>query len=278
MRVAALTMAYNEPLWAPAWARHYAAQVGVEHCYLLDHGSSDGSTSGLGVHVHWMPRSPLDEDARAAVVAGHASRLLQTYDAVVHSDVDELALADPARYVDLRAFAAASPHPVVTAIGLDLQHLPDEEPTLDARLPLGAQRAWVRFSAAMCKPVFIRHPVRWRPGFHGCDAAPVFGGLYLVHLRYADLGHGLLRLARTRGQEFADPAANPHQRVPDREFEGMVRAIAALPRRAATFDPAHAPLRPWLERLQAGWDVGDPMLSLAGDALWRLPRRFRERL
>ena len=278
MRVAALTMAYNEPLWAPVWARHYARQVGAEHCHLLDHGSSDGSTGGLGVHVHRLARSPLDEELRAALVAEHARRLLQTYDAVVHSDVDELVFADPARHADLVAFAASTPHAVVTAIGLDLQHLPDEEAALDARRPLGGQRAWVRFSAAMCKPVFIRHPVRWRPGFHGCDAPPVFDRLHLVHLRYADLGHGLRRLARTRGQAFADPAANPHQRVPDGVFEAMVRAIATLPRRAATLDPGHAPLRPWLARLQAGWGAGDPMLSLAGDTLWRLPRRFRERL
>ena len=36
MRVAALTMAYNEPVWAKVWARHYAGQLGAEHCTILD--------------------------------------------------------------------------------------------------------------------------------------------------------------------------------------------------------------------------------------------------
>ena len=51
MRVAALTMMHNETVWAPVWARHYAREVGAENCLVLDHGSTDGSTDGLGVHV-----------------------------------------------------------------------------------------------------------------------------------------------------------------------------------------------------------------------------------
>jgi len=51
MRVAALTMAYNEPVWAGVWARHYAGQLGAEHCTILDHGSDDGSADNLPVRV-----------------------------------------------------------------------------------------------------------------------------------------------------------------------------------------------------------------------------------
>ena len=51
MRLAALTMAYNEPVWAAVWARFYARQVGAENCFLLDHGSDDGSTEKLGIRV-----------------------------------------------------------------------------------------------------------------------------------------------------------------------------------------------------------------------------------
>ena len=58
----------------------------------------------------------------------------------------------------------------MTAIGLDVQHLPDEEAALDPRAPFGRQRQWVRFSAAMCKPALVRRAVHWAPGFHCCDA------------------------------------------------------------------------------------------------------------
>ena len=280
MRIAAVTMAYNEPVWAPAWARHYAAQVGAEHCILLDHGTDDGSTEGLPVPVRRLPRSPLDDAWRVSQVAAVAAELLQRYDAVIHTDADELLLADPALYPDLRAYAAAVPHPVVTAIGLDVQHLPDEEAALDPLAPFGPQREWVRFSAAMCKPALVRRPVAWSPGFHCCDAPLVTDRLYLLHMRYADLGLGLRRLARTRGQAFSSPDIAGHQRVPDAAFAGMVRAIAGLPRRDAKLEPDGAPLLHWLDRLRASRaererDEYKLDLSLSGDELWRLPPCFR---
>ncbi len=275
MRVAALTMAYNEPVWARVWARYYARQVGAAHCYLLDHGSDDGSTDGLALNVEWLGRSPLDEVARAALVSERAAALLQSYDAVVHSDVDELVVAAPERYSDLVAFAGAAAEPVVTTAGLDLQHLPDSERALDPKRPLGGQRRWVRFSAAMCKPAFIRREVAWEPGFHGCDAPMVVGDLFLIHLRYADLPLGLRRLARTRGQAFADAEVNPHQRVSDAEFAGMMRGIAALPAERFVLDCGCLPLAGWLGEVKHAREAGAPALTLAGDRLWSLPDRVR---
>ena len=274
MRVAALTMVYNEPLWARAWVRHYTRQVGAVDCLVLDHGSTDGSTDGLGVAVERLRRSALDEDARAALISERVRDLLRRYDAVVHTDSDELLVADPVRYRDLREYAAVAPA-VATAIGLDVQHLPDEEPALDAARPLGAQRRWVRFSAAMCKPALVRTHVQWRPGFHTCDAAREMGSLYLLHLRYADLRAGLSRLSRTRAQVFARPDTNLHQRVSDDAFEGMMREIGRLRKVEGDLRPDGPLLAPWLDRMQAGWARGDDQLSLAGDVLWPLPEYIR---
>lgn len=275
MRLAAVTMAYNEPVWAGVWARFYSRQVGAENCFLLDHGSDDGSTEGLEVHVERMARSALDENARATTVSAVVAELLRSYDAVVHSDVDELVLADPSRYRDLLEFAEAVPGLVVTAAGLDVQHLPGEEPPLDVRRPIGEQRHWVRFSAAMCKPSFVRRPVRWMPGFHRCDAEMAVDGLYLLHLRYADLGLGLQRLGRTRSQSFSTPETNPHQRVSDDDFAAMIGAIAQLPRESAPFAMAEDPLATWLACVKAAQEDGEPWLTIAGDRLWEIPARWR---
>ncbi len=276
MRLAALTMAYNEPVWAGTWARFYARQVGAANCFLLDHGSDDGSTEGLGIHVERLARSALDEDARAATVSAVTRELLRVYDAVVHSDVDELVVADPRVHRDLLAYAEASAAEVVTAVGFDVQHLPGEEPPLVSGRPIGEQRHWVRFSAAMCKPSFVRRPVAWSAGFHTCDAPTVTDGLYLFHLRYADLGLGLRRLERTRGLSFAHPEINPHQRVSDEDFAVMLGSIAQLPREAIPFEMAPGPLAAWLERTRAAQaEGGGAWLTLAGDRLWELPDAYR---
>ncbi len=280
MRVAALTMSYNEPVWAKVWAKHYAGQLGAEHCTLLDHGSDDGSADGLPVRVRRLKRSALSEAWRVAVVAEEVKSLLRHYDAVIYTDADELLVADPLHHAGLREFAAAMAEPVVTAIGLDLQHIPDLEPALDTAQPVGAQREWVRFSAALCKPVLVRRAVEWAPGFHCCDAPMVLDRLYLLHMRYADLGAGLRRLERTRTQAVVGPAGFEHQRVPNADFEAMMRAVAGLPRQEGTLDPWLAPLSEWLDRLRASRVTREEQvykldLGLSGDVLWRLTPKIR---
>ena len=276
MRVAALTMSYNEPVWAQVWARHYAGQVGAENCFLMDHGSDDGSADGLNVHVERLARSALDEDVRAAQVGARVAALLKTYDAVVHTDVDELVIADPRRFSNLRSFAASQTGEVVTAVGLDVQHLAAEEAALDVGRPIGRQRGWVRFSAAMCKPVFVRRAVRWVPGFHSCDAAMQTGGLFLFHLRYADLQLGLRRLERTRGQAFASADIALHQRVSGRNFEDMMAAIAQLPRATVPFDTEAGAMADWVSSMVRTQRDGGAWLSMSGDQLWSLPQGFTQ--
>jgi hypothetical protein len=283
-RVAAVTMAYNEPDFAPLWAAHYAAELGAANCFVVDHGSDDGSLAALGgVNVLRIPRSPQDDVRRARFVSGFCASLLTWYDAVLHTDVDEMLVADPAHHASLATYCAADTRPVVSAIGLDVVHVPEIERPLARALPVTRQRRWLRFSSAMCKPVLIRAPVEWAPGFHSVDADPVWGGLYLFHLRYADLGRGLLRLAKTRAQPWQEEAAGAHQRMADGAWEAMLRSMAGLERRdAGALLPDEAPLAPWLERVRASaaGRAGETYridLHISGDELWRLPRRFVDR-
>jgi len=128
--------------------------------------------------------------------------------------------------------------------------------------------------------VLVRRAVEWAPGFHCCDAPIVLDRLYLLHMRYADLGAGLRRLARTRAQTVLDPAGSEHQRVSDVDFEQMMRAIAGLPRQDGVLDPWLAPLSGWLDRLRASRVPREAQvykldLGLSGDVLWRLAPGMR---
>jgi hypothetical protein len=285
MRIAAVTMAYNEPDYVPIWVRHYARQIGAAHCYLVDHGSDDGSTRDLGpVSVLRLPRSPQDDPRRARFLSDLCAGLLEWYDAVVHTDVDELLLADPAAFPDLAAFAAATTAPAVTAIGLNVQQVPALEPAYDPARPLGAQRRWVQFCSALCKPALIRRRVAWEPGFHCADAPVAFGDLYLFHLRWYDRDRGLSRLAKTRAMPWAIEGAGSHQRMPDADFAAMFDGIAALPRRdAVPFSPLHGPVAEWLDRLRATMAGREQEtyrydLHLTPPELWEIPSRFRAAL
>ena len=280
-RVAAVTMAYNEPDFAPVWARHYASEVGARHCYIIDHGSTDGSLDHLGaINIVRIPRSPQDDLKRARFLSRFCASLLSWYDAVFHTDIDEILVADPHRHASLASYCAADPRPVLSAAGLDLLHRPDREASLAPGLPITLQRRWLRFTSSMCKPVLIREPVEWAPGFHSVAGPPVFGDLLLFHLRYTDLNRGLLRLDKTRKQPWEEPDAGAHQRMSDEDWSGMLRSMAGLPARAvASLRPDTDPLRPWLARVTASSlgreaDVYRIDLHIAGDELWRLPNRF----
>ena len=283
-RIAAVTMVYNEPDFLPLWRRHYARLVGAEHCHVIDHGSDDGSTAALGaVNRLRLPRSPQDDVRRARFISRFCAGLLEWYDWVIYTDVDELLIPDPRLYPDLASFCAGARAEVIHAIGLNLHHLP-EEPPLDFSRPLGPQRRWVRFSGAMCKPALIRRAVNWAPGFHGADAEVTFAPLYLVHLRWFDRDLGLRRLAKTRAMPWADAAAAPWQRAPDHAFEALFSVFASMPRvEVVDFSLAAPPIAEALAALRATGqgraDTPYPFdLDFNIDALWPLPARLRDAL
>ena len=232
MRVAALTMVYNEPVWARVWARHYARQVGAEHCLVLDHGSDGWQHGGAGGRG----------GADAAVGAGRGCAgggWSRTACGSCCGGMTRWCIRMrtscwwriPAGMRTCGRMRRRRPE-VATAVGLDLQHLPDEEAALDPARPVGRAAAvgavqWGDVQAGVGAAAgAVGAGVPWVR----CGARCVGAAVSCVHLRYADLGAGLARLARTRGQAFARAEPNPHQRVADEAFEAMMRAIARLPR------------------------------------------------
>lgn len=283
-KVAAITMAYNEPALLPVWARHYARQVGADYCYVVDHGSTEWAALPSGVNRVRLPRSAHDEPRRARFMSGFLATLLEYYDWVLCTAVDELVLADPRYFADVTAYSSAALAGTVSAIGFDVQHVPALEPPLDLAVPVGGQRGWARFTSAMCKPVLSRQPLRWAPGFHCSDQPLVFGPLYLFHLHWADRAIGLQRLARTRAMPWSDGDFSAHERLEDPQWTELFDAMAAMPRVGAVdFDPAAPLVRECLRRLTDSGRGRDQQtyrfdLNVNADQLWAIPDAFRARL
>jgi hypothetical protein len=283
-KVAAVTMAYNEQAYLPIWARHYARQVGADHCYVVDHGSTDAITLPPGMNLLRLPRSPHDDPKRALFISSLVEGLLEYYDWVIHTDVDELMLADPDQHADLVSFCGRTEYRTVTAIGLDVQHVPAIEPPLDTRLPFGSQRSWVRFTSAMCKPVLTRKPLVWSPGFHCADTPMAFGGLFLFHLHWADYGIGIERLHKTRVMPWGSPNFGAHQRISDAKWTSTFNGMADFERHAPiSFNPAVAPLSHWIDQtlkstIGREHEVYSLDLQVNAGELWAIPPRFRAKL
>ncbi|MGC9270286.1 glycosyltransferase family 2 protein [Acidiphilium sp.] len=280
--LAVLCKFYNEPDYLPLWRDHYARQVGIDNCYLLDHGSNDGSERLTGgAHVIRLPRSAQDDNHHLALIRQSARELLKRYRYVLHVDSDEFVVCDPHRAPDLAAYAAQARHELITAIGLQVQHVADREAPLCRDEPVLAQRGHVWFSAAMCKPALTSGPLDWSPGFH-CMAQPiVFDDLYLFHLRHFDRDIGFRRLQRSRAQPWSHPEQAAHQRLSDvawREQQdgfGAVQRLSDIPAEAAT--PAVRMLMDAVIASRAGRESCSYRidLGLRSEQLWRIPDRFR---
>jgi hypothetical protein len=227
--LAVVTMVYNEPDFLPVWAAHYRRAVGAAHCYVIDHGSDDGSVAACGPYqVARLARSPLDEVWRADMVSRLCAALLDRYDAVAYSDVDELLVADPRRFGSLCELASGTEADVVTAFGTNMLEVAGD-PALDPMRPVSAQRHWTRPFSSLCKPALTRRPVQWSPGFHYADTASRFDGLYLFHIAYADHAITARRQKKRRLVARSEGHSAHHATAPD-EMVRLMTACAALPR------------------------------------------------
>ncbi len=280
-RVAAVTMVYNESVFLPIWLRHYARQVGIENCYVVDHGSDDGSTDRLGGASRVrIPRSPYDPHLQSRFNSEFCSSLLHWYDWVIYSDVDEIVVADPKIAASLTEYCARDLPEVVTAIGLNTIHCPATEPPLDLARPITEQRPYVFTASSMCKPLLIRRPVVWAPGSHAANAATVFDHLYMFHLRWFDLPQGLARLQKTRTMPWARTDVGSYQRVEDDKLVAQYSGRAGMPAiDRMDLDPSLDPLRGFLKQVMAtrNEDPRTPFrisLDIWGKERWRIPPRF----
>ncbi|MGF9759449.1 glycosyltransferase family 2 protein [Microvirga sp. 0TCS3.31] len=284
MRIAAITMVYNERLKLPLWLRHYAREVGIDSCYVVDHGSTDGSTANLGgANIIRLPRSPQNNELRTKFIGELTNSLLKYYDYVLYTDCDELLVADPRKYAGLKDYCTRVRPEYTTSIGLDVLHKTDVEGDLDPQNLISLQRSYVHYSSAMNKPNLTSTEVVWSPGFHSRQTPAVFNDIFLFHLRYVDLGHTLDRLAITRSMDWMRADAGAHQRVTDDSMVSMMRNWGNQP--VVDGDPFSANygiLAAYLKEFKDAEQKSHPQQEtywvntiLFGKELLRLPAEFR---
>jgi hypothetical protein len=191
VRTVAITMVRDEREMLPRWIQHYGRHLGVENLIVLDDNTADGSTDGLPCTVHRLP-PPRPSDhwgpMRVRLVNGMSAGLLAYYDVVIFTDVDEFLVPDPAKYSSIPEYLASRPDRAVMAgLAFDVVHSALEEPPIDPGRPVLAQRRFVKFNPAMCKPQLKRRPVKWGSAFHSVNAPfDIDPDLLMLHLKFYD--------------------------------------------------------------------------------------------
>ena len=279
--LAIVTMCFNEADFLPIWLRYYSRQVPLEHLYVIDHGSTDGSTSGLaGINVIRLDPSPLDEVWRAGLVSEICGGLLSRYESVAYTDIDEILAADPRHYINLVDFCRRAEHEVTTALGLHVAHLEAEEPELAPMGPILQQRRYVLPVGSMSKPTLTRHPVNWYPGFHYINAPSWLSSLFLFHLAYCDIPIVRRRQAKRNGVTITGDFGG-HHAASESALVAHLKGWSDLPRTQPVDLGQDCPIRAgFIDKLFATRSAGnsdeqiDATVS-GGPGLWEIPERFR---
>jgi glycosyltransferase involved in cell wall biosynthesis len=196
MRIAIVTMVHNEAVFLPLWIKHYSKVSGAQ-LIVVDNGSDDGSTDELPTNIEKITfphREIIRDTARTEAMSNFQNSLIQYYDRVIYTDVDEFIVIDPDLNTDLVSFIAEDQRNNIAPVGLNVIHRDNIEGPIDFSEPILSQRQWVCFSSDYCKPLITRDKIKWMPGFHGSDKIPwITKNIYLFHLRLVDRDLLLLR-------------------------------------------------------------------------------------
>lgn len=252
-RVAVFTNVYNENAFLPIWLSYYGQQLGPANLFVIDDGSTDGSTDRLEpAQILKLPKSVNDEDVRARMVSFFHRELLRHYDAAIYTDVDEFLVVDPLLKMTLPQYIQGHTPEHANAIGFEVIHNHHAEPEYDPAHSLFSQRSFAIFRRDYCKQLIHRVPVKWRAGFHFTNCKPFFPvGLYLFHTRALDYETSRARIrgrnklqhtdnsfakgysVQNRMDEqaylsmiYVDDPLQFQQSVPDAQFNSYVMAIA----------------------------------------------------
>jgi hypothetical protein len=201
-RCALQTMVRDEAFFLPIFLRYYSRFFGPEDIYVLDHGTTDGSTDVGGFVRIPVERKKVDNAWILERLKSHQRSLLESYDVVLTVDADEIVAPDPA-WGTLGEYLEGFQEEWVNCLGYEILHLPDREPPLDPSRPVLEQRGYWFAADGYDKPSLATAPTPWAVGFHGREDRElnIDPDLRLIHLHRID--HEQCRRRHRRSSEWS---------------------------------------------------------------------------
>jgi hypothetical protein len=186
---ALLTLVRDEPEFFPLWLGYYSRFFDPRDIYVLHHQPPPG----LPPDDRFV-RIPVYQEVFSSawqrdLVQHHQHVLVDRYDTVLCTDVDEIVAPDP-RYGDLGDYVDrfGESEDYVSCTGYEVLHLEGTEPPFDPSEKVLSQRSTWFSNPLYSKPLLARVPMLWKGGFHerADDAARHDPCLRLIHLHRMD--------------------------------------------------------------------------------------------
>jgi Glycosyl transferase family 2 len=202
-RRAVVTMVHNEAAFLPVWLGYYSRFFAPQDIYVLDNDSTDGSTERDGFVRIPVAHDSVDHEWMVSTIAGHQRELLERYEVVVVTDVDEIVAPLP-ECGTLGEYLDRFDEEWVNCLGYEIVHLRDIEPPYDPARPILDQRGWWFANGAYDKPAIATVEMSWRPGFHARTDGQINldPDLRLIHLHRLDYDICRARHVRRRDRAW----------------------------------------------------------------------------
>ena len=182
-----VTIVRDESVFLPIWLRYYSRFFSAEDMHVFDHHSMDGSTEGDGFTRIAVSHPEYGAAWQRDVIQGYQHELVDRYDVVLYTDVDEIVAPDP-RLGGLGTYIDRLTEDFITCQGYEVHHQKDHEPPFDPDSPVLAQRSTWYPNPSYSKSLLARVPMFWHGGFHErVDGRTNHDpNLYLIHLHRMD--------------------------------------------------------------------------------------------
>lgn len=217
--LAIFTIIQNETIWLDIWCNHYIQQAPPDHIYILDHDSTgegiesiDRAKDKYGVNVLSISHDLTHDHYWLSNTASKFQHfLLNSYEAVLYTDVDEIVFPDPnSGYELISDFAfdnLIEPRNIIRCCGYEIVHKLDEEDKLDFNKPILEQRKYWYHCIMYSKPLLANIPISWQDGFHMADEIPetevIDNNLLLLHLHKIDFDYAHQRHKDIASREWS---------------------------------------------------------------------------
>jgi hypothetical protein len=271
-RIAALTTVRNGERFLERWLSHYGAAFGLSNLYVILDGHDQKIPAGYpdvnAISIDHVPHARSKGDKiRAARASDLARDLLNDYDIVIGTDVDEFLVVDPRAKTPLDVYLSQIEITgCLSAMGLDVVRHDTDEVPLDWAAPFLGQRRYSIISDRYTKANILKKPLRWGSGFHRVrhHGFRIDPQLVLFHFGSVDPQEARARLEDTDRKSDGWTA---HQM---RRINVSDEITSSTPRDGDdVFDDARAALsRP---RSLIAWNKPRP---LRGDRVVTIPDRF----
>ena len=198
MKIAAITMVYQEYRMLERWYHYYGDLIGYENLYVVSHGGDDEHRrlTPKASHIA-IPRGDLSrfEGLRQQMLVHLQRSLYGYYDAVIRVDTDEFVVVDPDHHASLADALRSTDFDTTEAwFGLGMQLFPlSDDAQHDGDAPVTAASQHVTLSSIYSKAICCRRNIAthlhgaWYVGTGNVQIArfKMPKGLYLMHLKYA---------------------------------------------------------------------------------------------